>query len=132
MKKLLVILLVVICMGSISAHTKERWYVMKKMLVVLMLVIAMALPAISVSAKEIATLPSFDVYFNGNKVESEYREYPLLVYKDITYFPMTYFDSRHFGLVTEWDNTTLTLNIKNEPISAALRDYKRQEKNQKT
>lgn len=105
---------------------------MKKMLVVLMLVIAMALPAISVSAKEIATLPSFDVYFNGNKVESEYREYPLLVYKDITYFPMTYFDSRHFGLVTEWDNTTLTLNIKNEPISAALRDYKRQEKNQKT
>ena len=105
---------------------------MKKLLVVLMVIIVVALSAISVSAKEVATLPEFDVYFNGNKVESEYREYPLLVYKDITYFPMTYFDSRHLGLVTEWDNDTRTLNIKQEPTGAALRDYKRQEKNRKS
>ncbi len=83
-------------------------------------------------AKEVANIPAFDVHFNGNKVDSTYREYPLLVYKDITYFPMTYFDSRHLGLVTEWDDATRTLNIKNEQISAALRDYKREQKNKKT
>ncbi len=110
----------------------ERRDNMKKLFVILMLVIVMALSTIYVSAKEVAVLPAFDVYFNGNKVESDFREYPLLVYKDITYFPMTYFDSRHLGLVTEWDDATRTLNITNESISAALRDYKRQEKNQKT
>ncbi len=96
------------------------------------MVIVMTLPTISVSAKEVAVLPAFDVYFNGNKVESEFREYPLLVYKDITYFPMTYFDSRHLGLTTEWDNTTRTLNINQEGIRASLRDYKREQKNNKT
>ncbi|MBQ3022145.1 MAG: hypothetical protein IJD91_02305 [Clostridia bacterium] len=83
-------------------------------------------------AKEVATIPSFDVHFNGNKVESEFREYPLLVYKDITYFPMTYFDSRHLGLTTEWDESTRTLSINKESISASLRDYKAERKNSKS
>ncbi|MBR1970324.1 MAG: hypothetical protein IKA17_08200 [Clostridia bacterium] len=102
---------------------------MKKMLVVLM-VIVMVLPTISVSAKEVATLPAFDVYFNGNKVESEYRKYPLLVYKDITYFPMTYFDSRHLGIVTEWDGETNTLAISKKNINSILTAYKGESKNQ--
>ena len=74
---------------------------MKKLLIFLTFIICLGTQASL--AKETAQIPSFDVHFNGNKVESTYREYPLLVYKDITYFPMTYFDSRHLGLVTEWD-----------------------------
>lgn len=50
------------------------------------------------------TLPTFDVTMNEVDIENEYRQYPFIVYKDIVYFPMTYFDSRFLGLVTEWDN----------------------------
>ncbi len=80
-------------------------------------------------AKETAVLPAFDVHFNGNKVESTYREYPLLVYKDITYFPMTYFDSRHLGLVTEWDGESNTLTISKKNINSVLTAYKSENKN---
>lgn len=50
------------------------------------------------------TLPTFNVTINEIAIENEYRQYPFIVYKDIIYFPMTYFDSRFLGLVTEWDN----------------------------
>ncbi|WP_282942344.1 DUF5050 domain-containing protein [Paenibacillus sp. RC67] len=48
------------------------------------------------------TLPEFGVKLNGNQVDNQYRQYPLLVYKDITYFPMTWYDSRLLGLQTDW------------------------------
>jgi hypothetical protein len=48
------------------------------------------------------TLPTFPVSLNGVEVNNENREYPLIVYKDITYFPMTWYDSRLLGLETEW------------------------------
>jgi len=50
------------------------------------------------------TLPTFEVTINEIVIENEYRQYPFIVYKNITYFPMTYFDSRFLGLMTEWDN----------------------------
>lgn len=49
-------------------------------------------------------LPSFKVTLNGTVIENETSRYPLLVYKDITYFPMTYFDCRFLGLESVWDN----------------------------
>lgn len=63
-----------------------------------------ALPKESFAAEQsvTVTLPGFEVTLNGNKVENQYREYPLLTYKDITYFPMTWYDCRLLGLVTEW------------------------------
>ena len=48
------------------------------------------------------TLPSFDVTLNGQTHSNTYSKYPFLVYKDITYFPMTYYDSRLLGLTTAW------------------------------
>lgn len=48
------------------------------------------------------TLPSFSVTLNGQTTSNDYSEYPLLVYKDITYFPMTYCDCRLLGLRTDW------------------------------
>ncbi len=103
---------------------------MKKILAMLM-VIAMALPTMSVSAKETAVIPAFDVHFNGNKVESNYRQFPLIVYKDITYVPMTYYDCRFLGLTTSWDNDTRTLSIEKSGITCAYRDYNWQWKNNK-
>ena len=110
-------------------HLNKGAEFMKKMLVFLMIIV-MVTPTISVSAKEVATLPAFDVHFNGNKIENEFREYPLLVYKDITYFPMTYFDSRHLGIVTEWDGETNTLAISKKNINSILTAYKNEIENQ--
>lgn len=56
-----------------------------------------------VSAKNVdANLPGFNVTLNGEKVDNTYSEYPLIVYKDITYFPMTYNTSRFLGVETNW------------------------------
>lgn len=57
-------------------------------------------------AKEVkVTLPTFNVTLNGIAMDQVYNQYPLLVYNDITYVPMTYYDARLLGLTTAWDNT---------------------------
>ena len=48
-------------------------------------------------------LPSFQVTLNGQKIDSVHSPYPLLVYKDITYFPMTWNYARAMGLYTDWN-----------------------------
>lgn len=48
------------------------------------------------------TLPEFKVTINGISMENSYSRYPLIVYKDITYFPMTYSDCRFLGIETNW------------------------------
>ena len=101
---------------------------MKKVLA-LIVIASVVLSMMMVYATETATIPSFDVHFNGNRVESEEREYPLLLYKDITYFPMTYFDSRHLGIEARWDGETNTLNISKENINSVLTSYKSEKKN---
>ncbi len=47
-------------------------------------------------------MPSFKVTLNGEEIDNEYNKYPLLVYKDITYFPMTYDGARFLGLKANW------------------------------
>ncbi len=49
-------------------------------------------------------LPAFKVSLNGVGIDNRYSQYPLIVYKDITYFPMTYYDCRFLGLESAWDN----------------------------
>ena len=91
---------------------------------ILMLLCAFMLFSVPALAKNVnVTIPQFDVKFNGTEVENEYRQFPLIVYKDITYFPMTYYDSRFLGLETMWDNNTRTLAITKENITCAYRDY---------
>ena len=83
----------------------------------------MILSATAVCAKEITSLPEFDVSFNGQAVHSELRQFPLLVYKDITYIPMTYYDCRFMGLTTKWDSEAKTLYIEKGNVTCAYRDY---------
>ena len=59
-----------------------------------------ASPAWAADAK--ATLPTFPVTLNGVVMEQQYAQYPLLVYKDITYVPMTWADTRLLGLTTTY------------------------------
>jgi hypothetical protein len=74
------------------------------------------------------TLPEFEVKLNGNKVENQYREYPLFVYKDITYVPMTWYDSRLLGLETEWTQSD-GLTIVKGNVTSSYVPYKSNHKN---
>ena len=47
-------------------------------------------------------LPAFPVTLNGITFDQTQLQYPLLVYKDITYVAMTYHDARLLGLKTDW------------------------------
>ncbi len=52
-----------------------------------------------------AVLPGFNIKVNGKSIDNGAEEYPLLVVRGITYFPMTWrFAVEEFGLVTAWDN----------------------------
>ena len=68
------------------------------------------------------TLPTFDVRVNGVEIDNENREFPLIVYKDITYFPMTFYDSRFLGLETKWDEST-GLKINKSETKQGYVDY---------
>ncbi len=55
---------------------------------------------------ETVSLPSFDVSINGTSLDVEKDAYPPVVYKGITYLPMTFNYSRALGLNADWDNQT--------------------------
>ncbi|MBQ5652700.1 MAG: hypothetical protein IIV00_03310 [Peptococcaceae bacterium] len=76
------------------------------------------------------TLPTFDVTLNGTVVENDNRQYPLLVYNDITYVPMTYYDCRFLGLETTW-NQKDGLGIHKSDLTGAYYDYETAKKNSK-
>ncbi|UQZ86170.1 hypothetical protein SK3146_05462 [Paenibacillus konkukensis] len=73
-------------------------------------------------------LPDFVVKLNGNLVENQYRQYPLLVYKDITYVPMTWYDSRLLGLETSWSQNS-GLAISKGDVSSSYAPYPTEKKN---
>lgn len=65
--------------------------------------LAMGLYATPVLAADVTvTLPTFPVTLNGVTMEQSKSQYPMLVYKDITYVPMTWADTRLLGLESNW------------------------------
>jgi hypothetical protein len=74
------------------------------------------------------TLPDFPVSLNGHSVENQYREYPMLVYRDITYFPMTWYDTRLLGLEADW-SPDAGLAIRQSPVSSSYVPYKSERRN---
>ncbi|MDF2837629.1 MAG: hypothetical protein K0Q63_3269, partial [Paenibacillus sp.] len=77
------------------------------------------------------TLPKFEVKLNGHAVENQYREYPLLVYRGITYFPMTWNDTRMLGLETTWSQAA-GLGIKQSQVTSSYAPYKTSNRNKST
>lgn len=73
---------------------------------------------------EFVTIPKCKVTFNGQTVDSSARQYPLLQFRDITYFPMTYDDCRFLGLTTQWDDAQKKLTIEKQAVeNAKYNDY---------
>lgn len=52
------------------------------------------------------TVPTFPVTLNGISMEQATSLYPSLIYKDITYVPMTYYDAQLLGLTSQWETAS--------------------------
>ena len=59
-------------------------------------------PTADAAASVRVTLPAFPVTLCNQTIDPRNEEYPFLVYKDITYLPLTYFGCRLMGLYAKW------------------------------
>ena len=79
----------------------------------------------AIDSKQVAvTLPEFSVRLNGMEINNQYAQYPLLVYNNITYFPMTYYGSRYMGVETTWSREN-GVGIHQNGVRWNWHDYKR-------
>ncbi len=77
-------------------------------------------------------IPTFKVTLNGTVIQNDYSQYPLIVYKDITYFPMTYFDCRFLSVETNWLGSQKGLFIDKSEVRGAYTPYTQANKNNRT
>lgn len=56
------------------------------------------------SDQVIVRFPEFPVRVNGTAVDVKHSEYPLIVYQDVTYLPMTWNNAAALGLSAYWDS----------------------------
>lgn len=63
-----------------------------------------SLPSVSAQQNVNVSLPAFKITMNDIRIDNTERLYPIIVYRDITYVPMTYNDSRFLGLETKWSS----------------------------
>lgn len=102
--------------------------------ILLILCLSIVLPAAEGFAAEDnvrVTLPGFTVKLNGNRVDNQYREYPFLLYKDVTYLPMTWYDCRLLGLKTEWTQEE-GLKVFQSKVTSSYRSYQTKQRNSKS
>lgn len=102
-------------------------------LAVLALGIWAVVPALASAKTEdvTVTLPEFAVRLNGREVDNQYSQYPLLVYHNVTYFPMTYYGSRYLGVETSWSREN-GVGVYQNGVRWNWHDYPRYLPNRKT
>lgn len=63
-----------------------------------------------------ATLPKYDIFVNGKKIENQNEEYPILNFRNVTYFPLTWdFIINEFGWNYSFDSVNgLVINSAEE------------------
>lgn len=57
-----------------------------------------------------AVVPNYAVNLSGHAVDNTKLQYPLLNYKNVTYIPMTYNNSKSLGLLTKQEGTILNID----------------------
>ncbi len=76
---------------------------MKKLLIALLITVLLFVSFTpGFAALERAKLPNFPVTFNGTPIDNQRATYPLIVYKNITYFPMTWDYASALGLSSNY------------------------------
>lgn len=66
--------------------------------------IVFSLTAFGAAKNVTVTLPEYNITVNGIKIDNDSRDYPFINYRGITYFPMTYNDTRFLGITAEWNS----------------------------
>ena len=89
---------------------------------------AFNLNAYAAESSVTVAVPAFPVILNGQEMNREYGQYPPIVYKDITYFPMTYYDCRFLGIETRWTQQE-GLSIDATGVTGAYTPYRSSVKN---
>ncbi len=57
-----------------------------------------------------AKIADYPIFVNGRKIDNSKEEFPLLNFRDVTYFPLTYnFATEDFFLDITWENNLLSL-----------------------
>ncbi|WP_284645534.1 DUF5050 domain-containing protein [Paenibacillus silviterrae] len=77
----------------------------------------MASVSVAASVPQQVIIPEFPVTVNGSVLDVMHSEYPLILYKDITYFPMTWNNSSALGISVAWDATQ---GLSLEKVNACL------------
>ena len=89
--------------GDERMNRRTRNAVSRLLLLLFLFTIALpGKPAAAQEEKVTVSLPDFKVQLNGLEIDNRYAQYPLLVYNNITYYPMTYYGSRYLGVETTW------------------------------
>ncbi|MEK8130412.1 hypothetical protein WMW72_21115 [Paenibacillus filicis] len=57
------------------------------------------------SAAAVVTIPDYTVKVNGSTIDNVRQRYPFLVYKDITYMPLTWSNTQALGIQADWQGT---------------------------
>lgn len=92
--------------------------------VVILVAASFACPAFGAGGQSTVTIPAFTVTLNELKYDNfDYERYPLLVYKDITYFPMTYYQSNLLNLNTSWTAEGGLVIMKADPEKPKVFSY---------
>ncbi len=82
-----------------------------------------SIPVYGATGQVKVTVPTFKVTLNGTEINNQNSKYPLIVYKNITYFPMTYYDCRFLGLETDWQGNENGLFIKKSDVRGGYTPY---------
>ncbi|WFD09283.1 leucine-rich repeat domain-containing protein [Tepidibacter hydrothermalis] len=73
-------------------------------------------------AKYLAIIPEFNIEVNGKKIDNSKEEYPILNFRYVTYFPLTWrFVVDEFGLKSDWDEQK-GLSISNDVSAIEFND----------
>ena len=88
---------------------------MKKILIQVLITL-MILPSIAFADNigVTVTIPEYDVSVNGEVIDTTHSQYPVITYKDITYFPMTFDYLNGIGLKLYFDSATGLTIAKND------------------
>ncbi len=85
---------------------------MKKVFLIICIFCFLCLPTMADRGTVKVTLPTFKVTINGQQMDNTYNQFPLLVYKGITYFPMAYDYAGFLGTKVNWYQQSRSYNNK--------------------
>ncbi len=76
-----------------------------------------------------AVIPTYPIFINGEKIDNTKEEYPLLNFRGVTYFPMTWrFATEEFNWTTSWENNIFTLDSSQTIYNSISQTYPIDEK----